>query len=217
MGMSSPSASRSAPVLCVQDLYFGFDANLLFKGWSANFPPGLSLVLGGDGGGKTSLLRLLAGDARPQAGTVTLHGLDATDAHQAYRAHVFWRDPRAPWADTLTPQAWVDDIGPGHAQWSAVDWNVHVAGFGLAPHLHKPMYQLSTGSQRKVLLAAALASGAALTLIDEPVAALDKASIAYLLQALERESVAPRLPGRAIIVAHYEELGALAWRHRVTL
>ena len=40
---------------------------------------------------------------------------------------------------------------------------------------------LSTGSKRKVFLAAALASGAQVTLLDDPFAALDTASIRFLL------------------------------------
>ena len=43
---------------------------------------------------------------------------------------------------------------------------------------------LSTGSKRKVWLAAAFASGAAVTLLDEPFAALDKASIGFVLELL---------------------------------
>lgn len=146
-----------------------------------------------------------------------LLGVDATVQGNDYRAQVFWRDPRAPWPEDLTPQAWVDDVAARYARWSDEDWRSHVAGFSLAQHLHKPVYQLSSGSQRKLLLAAALASGAALTLLDEPVAALDKASITYLLQALEREARTLRLPQRAVIVAHYDELGGLPWRHKIQL
>ena len=70
------------------------------------------------------------------------------------------------------------------------------------------MYQLSSGSQRKVILAAALASGAALTLMDEPLAALDRASIAYVQHALSALAAAPN--GRVLLVAHYETLPGVA-------
>ena len=63
----------------------------------------------------------------------------------------------------------------------------------------------------------ALASGAVLTLLDEPLAALDKPSISYLLQALEAEARAPRWPGRAVLVAHYDALGDLPWCARIAL
>ncbi len=44
----------------------------------------------------------------------------------------------------------------------------------------KPFHALSTGTRRKVCMAAALASGAPLTLIDDPIAGLDKPSVTYL-------------------------------------
>ena len=90
-----------------------------------------------------------------------------------------------------------------------------VEGFELAPHLAKPLYMLSTGSKRKVLMAAALASGAPLTLIDEPVAGLDHGSVRYLCQALAATSAAQ--PGRAIVVAHYEALAGVPWRDVIEL
>ena len=71
----------------------------------------------------------------------------------------------------------------------------------LTLHLEKPLYMLSTGSKRKVWLAAALASGAALTLLDEPFAALDRSSIRSVLDLL-REAASHRQ--RAWVVADYE-------------
>ncbi len=207
----------SAPVLRVRGLDFGFSGHCLFQNWNADFPTGLTLVEGGDGAGKTTLLRVLAGDCVPQAGMVTLLGIDSARQAVEYRTQVFWRDPRAPWGESFTAQAWVDEVAPRYPSWSGQDWQGHVDGFGLAAHLHKPMYQLSTGTQRKVQLAAALSSGAAMTLLDEPLAALDKPSIGHLLQALTAEATHPRGPGRAVIVAHFDALPAVPWHHRISL
>ena len=57
-------------------------------------------------------------------------------------------------------------------------------------------------------MAAALASQAPLTLIDEPIAGLDKPSIAYLAQALGCSS---RGGERAVVVAHYATLPGVQW------
>ena len=59
---------------------------------------------------------------------------------------------------------------------------------------------LSTGSKRKVWLAAACASGAPLTLLDEPFAALDKTSIRCLLGVLGDAAAQPQ---RAWVLADY--------------
>lgn len=72
--------------------------------------------------------------------------------------------------------------------------------FALAPHLPKSIYMLSTGTKRKVFLAAAFASGAAVTLLDEPLAALDKTSITLVLDVLQEAS---HHISRAWVVADY--------------
>jgi ABC-type Mn2+/Zn2+ transport system ATPase subunit len=59
-----------------------------------------------------------------------------------------------------------------------------VAGLSLQEHLHKPIYMLSTGTRRKVFLAASMASGAQLVLLDDPFAALDMRSIQFLKKHL---------------------------------
>ena len=76
-----------------------------------------------------------------------------------------------------------------------------IEGLSLNEHVSKAMYMLSAGSKRKVWLAAAFASGALVTLIDEPFAALDKASINFLLERLERVAQNTK---RAWVIADYE-------------
>ena len=76
-----------------------------------------------------------------------------------------------------------------------------IEGLSLYDHIAKAMYMLSAGSKRKVWLAAAFASGATVTLIDEPFAALDKASINFLLERLESIS---QNTNRAWVIADYE-------------
>jgi ATPase subunit of ABC transporter with duplicated ATPase domains len=71
-------------------------------------------------------------------------------------------------------------------------WQHHIDGFGMAPHAAKTLYMLSTGMRRKAALAAVLASGAALLLLDEPTAGLDGPSIAWLVQALQARARQPR-------------------------
>ncbi|MEY4906990.1 MAG: transporter involved in cytochrome c biosis, ATPase component [Pseudomonadota bacterium] len=80
-------------LLQAERLTFHFPHRALFTGWSAQFGAGLSLVRGGDGDGKSTLLRLLAGALVPQSGHLTLNGADLALHPLAYRAQVFWCDP----------------------------------------------------------------------------------------------------------------------------
>jgi ABC-type Mn2+/Zn2+ transport system ATPase subunit len=76
-----------------------------------------------------------------------------------------------------------------------------IEGLSLSDHVSKAIYMLSAGSKRKVWLAAAFASGATATLLDEPFAALDKASINFLL---ERLACVAHNTNRAWVIADYE-------------
>ncbi len=167
--------------------YPGTPERALFTALSAQLLPGVTLVSGGDGRGKTTLLRLLAGELQPTAGRVQYLG--AASENSARTSSVFWADPRSDSLDALTVSDYLAEQRrkfSGHATFSDSVLAEMVGGLGLGGHLHKPFFMLSTGSRRKVFLAAALASGAALTLLDEPFAALDAPSIRCVLGALRQ-------------------------------
>lgn len=195
-------------VLQVEGLSFAYPECGVFQQWSMALPAGLALVRGDESSGKTTLLRLLAGDLKPQAGQITLQGLNASKAPKAYAEQVFWADPRSGDLDKLTARGWLSSLPARYPLWDTAALAAHTEGFTLHEHLDKPFYALSTGSKRKVLMAGALASGAPLTLIDEPIGGLDKPSVAYLARALAQ--VASQ-PGRVVVVAHYEALPGVPW------
>ena len=200
--MEHPASKLPAvAVLRAEGLGFGFaNQAVLFDNFSLNLPPGVTWVGGDESTGKTTLLRLLAGELSANGGNLQINGLSFADKAQAYRNEVFWVDPRTQVFDALTPQTYWDGV---REQYPALDDALLAeltAAFALEPHLPKSLYMLSTGSKRKVYLAAAFASGAAVTLLDEPFAALDKTSIELLLELMQEASTHPI---RAWLVADY--------------
>jgi ABC-type multidrug transport system ATPase subunit len=190
-------------ILRVQTLSFAYPGQpALFSDWSAAIGAGTTLVHGDTGSGKSTLLRVLAG-AVPASGRLTLAGVPLDDDADAYRRHVFFCDPTTRDFDRHTARACTAQLSAGDSGFDATIWQCLVEGFALAPHLDKSMFMLSTGSKRKVWLAAALASGRALVLLDEPTGGLDAASIGCLWRALAPFA---QRPERAIVVASAERI-----------
>jgi ABC-type multidrug transport system ATPase subunit len=196
--------TEASAILRMHDVGFVYPQRPLFVGLSASLNGGVMLVCGGDGRGKTTLLRLLAGELPLQSGQVKVKGLCAATQNQAYRQQVYWIDPRSSEFDQITALHFFDQLRlryPGFPGAEAPRLDELVTGLSLAPHIDKPLYMLSTGSKRKVWLAGAFAAGAALTLLDDPMAALDKPSIGFVLEQLR---AAASDQARVCVVAGYE-------------
>jgi ABC-type multidrug transport system ATPase subunit len=154
-------------------------------------PPGLIAVTGGEGTGKTTLLRRL-GDA----------------------AGALWLDLSLPGQDTRTPHAVWDALRARCPCWDAQLQRELAGALGLRAHQDKLLSMLSTGSRRKVALAGLLAGGATVTCLDQPYAALDAPSIRVLRAFLG--DVADHAT-RSWVVADYEADARLPWRRVVSL
>ena len=187
-------------LLNVDALHFRYPDCLLFGGLSFEIHPGVTLVRGGDGCGKSTLLRLLAGTLEPQSGTLCINNVSAHEQPRVYRAQVFWADPQSTAFEQTTVRDYLAVQSSQHAGFDQQILASAIEGLGLEPHIHKALFMLSTGTKRKVWLAAAFACGAAITLLDEPFAALDGPSIAFVMQQLTK---AARQTQRAYVLADY--------------
>ncbi len=194
------NVSLKPPVLVVDGLCFSYPGYPVFNGLCAHIAPGVTLVRGGDGRGKSTLLRLMAGALPASEGHLTVNGTRLADDAKTYRQKVFWIDPSNDAHDGMTPRAYFEVLKQRFAGFDTPLVNELIAGLSLEPHLDKSLYMLSTGSKRKVWLAAAMASGADVVLMDGPFAALDQPSIAYLLECFRRAAPSPS----AWLISHYE-------------
>jgi ABC-type multidrug transport system ATPase subunit len=157
---------------------------------SFTWPAGVSWICGDEGTGKTTLLRLLASDVQATAGRLI-----------APQGDVFWVDLQDAAHDTTTVQACWDALRARWPNWNDGLLQDLVQELDMQQHVDKRLNMLSAGSRRKVMVLAALASGAAVTLLDQPFAALDFGSIGIMKDFLQE---AAEHPTRAWIVADYE-------------
>ena len=152
----------------------------LFAGLSLALEAGgLARLLGANGSGKTSLLRILAGLTRPAAGEVRWRGERIGDLAEeygrelAYIGHAPALKDELTVAENLAFAARLAGIVASGAQLEAA-----LEVLGMAMHAALPARVLSQGQKRRVSLARLALPGApALWLLDEPFAALDEDGI----------------------------------------
>lgn len=137
----------------------------------------ITALLGPSGGGKTTLLRIVAGFERPAQGTVSINGIVVADAHT-------WVPPHdrgvsiVPQEGALFPHLSVrDNVAFGLKKRRSPEARTRVTEMlelvGLPDSADQRPSELSGGMQQRVALARALATNPALVLLDEPFSALD--------------------------------------------
>jgi nitrate/nitrite transport system ATP-binding protein len=144
-------------------------------------------IVGYSGAGKTTLISLIAGLLRPDAGTLTLNGLEIT-APGPDRGIVFQNYSLLPWLSVYENiRLAVDQIFPN---WSSAKKHQHVekhiAMVNLTPAREKRPGELSGGMRQRVSVARALAMDPQILLLDEPLSALDALTRATLQDEISR-------------------------------
>ena len=156
----------AANLLAASELACRRGERVLFRGLNFAVQPGQIIwVRGANGQGKTSLLRLLAGLARPEAGRIE---------HDAARERVYIGHANA-LKDDLTAAESLRFLTRLHGFESTPDeLDAALRRFGLHSRRNAPVRTLSQGQRRRVALARlCLAPATALWLLDEPFDALD--------------------------------------------
>jgi branched-chain amino acid transport system permease protein len=217
----APAPGPEEPVLAASGLRKAFGGVLAVDGLSLELRRGeTAALIGPNGSGKTTALRLISGAAPPDAGAVTLGGDDVTTAASADRVRLgiartlqttaafpeltalenvlVGRAARRRYGGLVrtalaTPNARREDAAAEEAALEAL------ALVGLAAHADVQTPQLTTSQRRLVALAAALATEPQVLLVDELAAGAGADELAGLAAVLERV----RERGVAVLVVEH--------------
>jgi cobalt/nickel transport system ATP-binding protein len=202
------------PVLEARGLHFGYEPGRpVLTGADLALHAGCrTAVLGPNGGGKTTLFRLLAGALAPDRGEVLLDGNPVRrtrGGRTALRSQVqlVLQDPD----DQLFAATVAQDVSFGPVNLGLDEATVHarvdaaLTALDLTAVADRPPHLLSFGQKKRVAIAGAVAMAPRLLVLDEPTAGLDPAGVEALLAtlaALEAGGTTPVLSTHDVDLAH---------------
>lgn len=205
-----PSAS---PSIDFEDVSFGYEEGKeIFSHFNLHIEPGERLALVGENGaGKTTFIKLLAGFYRPDAGTIRIDGVDVNEIPKKERYRYFgavFQESRCfPFTVgenlTFATQERIDSARAYEAlERAGIGEAFRQKGIDLDSRMTKQFLEegieLSGGQQQRFMLARALYRDAPVLLLDEPTAALDPIAESEIYDAYARMTAGKT----AVFVSH---------------
>lgn len=188
---------------------------------SFTLPAGEMLVLAGpSGSGKSSVIELLLGFAKPTSGRILINGADIQDIVPAALAGMTAWIGQKPvlFAGSIRdnirfakPDANDEEIEAAARLAAAADFALSLPG-GLDARIGEGGYGLSGGQAQRVAIARAFLKDAPLLLLDEPASHLDPATELAVLMSLRRLAV-----GRTVVMATHSAAAGAAGGRRLDL
>jgi ABC-2 type transport system ATP-binding protein len=163
-------------------------------------------LVGPNGAGKTTTLRMVVGLLRPDAGSISICGVDALSHPEATKQVTAWLSDEPMIYDKLTPFEYLEFVAGLwriDARQAETRARELIGWLGLEPHAQERCEGFSKGMRQKVALAGALVHDPKLIILDEPLTGLDAGS-ARVVKNVLRQRVADG--GTVIMTTHILEV-----------
>ena len=171
----------------IRNLDFSYKKTPVFSNINLSFPDGsIYGLLGENGVGKTTLLKIICGLQRPNEGTCTVDGMTSHDRLPEMLQRVVFLPDEVTLPDNATPQRYVNELAPFYPTFSQGSFLHLMQEFEVDPE--RKFREMSFGQQKKSLIAASLALGTDYVLLDEPTNGLDIPSKAQFRSILSKRA-----------------------------
>ncbi len=179
--LTEPGSAAGVPAIAIEHLSFSYDGPLVLEDVNAAVAVrDFVSVVGPNGGGKTTLLKLMLGLLRPTSGQVRIFGRPPLEVRRriGYVPQHVQFDPQFPVSALDVVLMGRLGVGPWIGPARQADRQAALAALGevgLGSDARRPLASLSGGMRQRALIARALAANPDLLLLDEPTANLDLA------------------------------------------
>lgn len=201
-------------MLEINDLYWSLpNGEPIINGISCKTNGRMTVITGPNGGGKTTLAKLIAGVEKPVSGRILLDGEDLTDLDITERAkkgvaYAFQQPVRF---KGLTVRDLLELAASGSLGHSELCSLLGKVGLCAEEYIDREMSgALSGGEAKRIEIATVLARGAKLSVFDEPEAGIDLWSFTNLIQVFEQ--LHKKINGSILIISHQERILNIADR-----
>ena len=219
--LPAPAPEPAPAALAARSLSLAYDQRVVVHDLSLSIPPeAVTVIVGANACGKSTLLRGLARLLTPRTGTVLLDGQDIhrlPTREVATRLGILPQQPISPEGISVA-----DLVARGRhphqrwfRQWSITDEQAVAAALAatqLADIADRPVDELSGGQRQRVWIALALAQGTDLMLLDEPTTFLDLAHQVDVLDLLAELNATER---RTIVAVLHDLHLACRYAHHL--
>lgn len=197
------------PTLVFHDLGCSKGGRPLFQGIDCTVQPGNWLhIVGANGVGKTSLLRMLCGLAPVESGEILWNGVSIRRAPDVYRRDLCYLGHLNALQESMTIQ---ENLAFSSALGGFMPQAAHITEllqrFGVGGRAQQLVRHLSQGQKRRVALSRLALSRARLWVLDEPFVAMDHAGIRFLADLIAQHL---STGGMAVLTSHQDvDIGAV--------
>lgn len=156
----------------LENISFGYGKKpKLFEQLDMKLQPGhIYGLLGKNGAGKSSLLRIMAGLLYPQQGSIRVAGYDPVKRQPALLQKLFFI-PEEMYLPSITIARYIDTLAPFYPLFDEQQFRYYLKEFNIPDNSH--LAALSFGQKKKVLISFGLATNCEVLIMDEPTNGLD--------------------------------------------
>ena len=158
-------------MICVRNVSKSFDSTLALDGFGMTVRSGsIYGLVGTNGAGKTTILKMLAGVLKADGGDITIEDAPVYE-NEAVKSRLAFIPDDLSFYGKYAAKDLARLYGSLYRRWNGAMHSHIMAGFGLAMNI--PLSRFSKGMQKQAAFALALAAGPDYLLLDEPIDGLD--------------------------------------------